>query len=240
MTLKIECKLDAFRVLFKFIFYTGHMESIVEYINIQVERLISNDVIVWDDIMKVLERIQSVSPSFSESLINLFNQVKSHYENDLNAAKNIYQQKSMQYELLNAQMQINDLNADPFNHEQPNEEEDEFNFPEDDKIVLEGLKTTEAFNFPMNSKDLVSKIATISQEQNEMTSLETKSMKVPCSQLVDKATQEEKMDCKRINQLIHENNQYLKVAQSWKIQCEAATAKLDEMRRSNNRNGAFK
>ena len=114
------------------------MEAISEHINIQVEELLSNEVIQWQDILKVMQKLQSISLPLSESLTNLVLQIKDHYENDLNHAKTIYQNKALQYDLFMAKIQLDEMQLNESEHDLEEEEEqlDFMNAPENE-IILE-------------------------------------------------------------------------------------------------------
>lgn len=207
------------------------MEALAEHINIQVEELLSNEVIQWEDILNVLKKLQSISLPLSEALINLLSQLKIHYENDLNLAKTIYQNKAIQYDLFTAKMQLNEMKLNEFTHEDEEEENSDFGNELENEIILEGIKTTETFNFPIiNEVDSCFDENNLNQQDTSICTCNTFEI-FPNRKYVNVATQEENFDAKKINRLIYENNQYLKVAKSWKMQYEASILQIEEMKR---------
>ncbi|KAK8860894.1 hypothetical protein M9Y10_012586 [Tritrichomonas musculus] len=208
------------------------METLVEHINIQVEELLSNEVIHWQGIFEIINKLQSFSIPLSESLINLISQIKDHYEKDLIQAKKIYQNKSLEYELLTAKMQLNEMHMNDYSTEHDEaENDDDFDFDNDqeNQIILEGIKTTETFNFPMvNEVDSCTDNKDIELQDTSICSCN--SFEIPNPKYANASTQEEYYDSKKIYQLVYENNQYLKIAKSWKMQCEAAVLKMEEMK----------
>lgn len=206
------------------------MEALAEHINIQVEELLSNEVIQWEDILNVLKKLQSISLPLSEALVNLLTQLQIHYENDLNLAKTIYQNKAIQYDLFTAKMQLNEMKLNEFAHEDEEEENSDFGDEQENGIILEGIKTTETFNFPIiNEMDSCFDGDNLNQQDTSICTCNT--FEIPNHKYVNVATQEENFDAKKINRLIYENNQYLKVAKSWKMQYEASILKIEEMKK---------
>lgn len=207
------------------------METIIEHINIQVEELLSNEVIQWEDIMSTIKKLQNISLPLTEALTNLISQIKIHYDNDLNLAKTIYQNKAIQYDLFTAKIQLNEMQLNDFANEHKEEEEDsDFGNGIENEIIIEGIKTTETFNFPIFN-ELESCVENENLDQKETSICTCDIFEIPNTKYVNVATQEEEFDAKRINRLIYENNQYLKVAKSWKMQCEASVLKMEEMKK---------
>ncbi|OHT12292.1 hypothetical protein TRFO_17989 [Tritrichomonas foetus] len=157
-------------------------------------------------------------------------------------AKNIYEEKAKQFELVNARLQLNEIEGNYRNHEktQMNEEEeideediigklsDQFN---ENEMIFSDQNSIHGFNFPINNENTISMFT----EMAGSTSISD----CICFEIGDSSehanieVQKECDDLNMINELIYQNNQYLKLAASWKKQCQAIMMKMEEMKKGN-------
>ena len=204
------------------------MEILIEHINIQVEELQSNNIIKWNDIISILSQLQEYNIGLSDALVNMITQIKKHYIDDMNQAKNLYCMKAKQYEIAKAKLEINEIENNSISKSDNDEYDDSENSNESingNEMIFSELGSIENFNFPKERISMMDElvpnieISPLSSYEIFLNDYETRSV------------QKESEDAKIIDNLISQNNQYLKLATSWKKQCKALMLKVEEMKK---------